>query len=76
MNKPHICLNKNCLICDNRCPNYYKESKLYCDRCGEMILPGEEYIENIYGDVSHLDCCYGMKDVLKWIGWDIKMIDD
>lgn len=62
---------------DPRCPNYIpKESNIYCSYCGEGIVDGEEYIENLGGEYRHYECFYGMKDLLGWLGIDIKSMED
>lgn len=59
--------------CDSRCPNYMPpKAAYYCSICGEGIYEGEEYIENNDGDYRHYDCFYGMRDLLEWLGYEIK----
>lgn len=62
---------------DNRCPNY-KPSRAnhYCSACGEGIYEGEEYIANDNGEFRHYECFYGMRDLLEWIGYEIKTMGD
>lgn len=60
-----------------QCPNYsHRETGLFCDICGEEISPGEEYIENKEGNYAHFDCFYTMRQLLKWLGYDIKEMKD
>ena len=60
-----------------RCP-LYKENKSthYCSICGEGILEGEEYIENENGEYRHWECFDGMRDLLEWLGYEIKTMED
>ena len=60
-----------------RCP-LYKENKSshYCSVCGDGILEGEEYIVNEDGEYRHLDCFCGMRDLLEWLGYEIKTMED
>ena len=73
----------SCDICgrvsghDLRCPNYSPQKKLYyCSSCGEAIFNGEEYIENLNGEYRHSDCFHGIKDLLKWLGYEIKIMEN
>ncbi len=43
--------------------------------CGEGIYDGEEYIENQNGEYRHYECFYGMKDLLEWLGYNIKTME-
>ena len=60
-----------------RCP-LYKENKSthYCSICGEGILEGEEYIENENGEYRHWECFDGMRDLLEWLGYEIKTMEE
>ena len=60
-----------------RCP-LYKENKSshYCSVCGDGILEGEEYIENENGEYRHWECFDGMRDLLEWLGYEIKTMED
>ena len=63
--------------CPSRCPNYVPPKvKCYCSICGEWIYDGEEYIENDDGDCRHYDCFYGMRNLLEWLGYEIKTMED
>lgn len=65
------------LIHDKRCPNYEQPKALHsCDYCGEGIYDGEEYIVNDNGDYRHYDCFYGIKDLLEWLGYEIKTMNE
>lgn len=65
-----ICLKA---VCPPGCPNYeYPQTDIYCDVCGNGIYDGEEYIENSDGDCRHYECFYGMKDLLEWLGYEIR----
>lgn len=71
-----------CKICgklighDCRCP-YYISPKVshYCSFCGDGIYEGKEYIENLDGEYRHYDCFTGIRDLLEWLGFDIKMMN-
>ena len=60
-----------------RCP-LYKENKSYhyCSVCGDGILEGEEYIENENGEYRHWECFDGMRDLLEWLGYEIKTMEE
>ena len=62
---------------DPRCP-YYTSPKAnhYCSACGEGIYSGENYIENDNGEYRHYECFYGMRELLEWLGYDIKTMED
>lgn len=62
---------------DCRCP-YYKPPKAshYCYSCGEGIYDGEKYVENLDGEYRHYECFHGMRDLLEWLGFDIKTMED
>lgn len=69
-----ICRNTPCYF---RCPNYSNKKPIcYCSSCGEGIYEGEEYIENSDGEYRHYDCFYGMRDLLEWLGYEIKTMED
>lgn len=61
----------------SRCP-YYSPSKpvCYCSACGEGIYEGEEYIDNNNGEYRHYDCFHGMRDLLEWLGYEVKTMED
>lgn len=60
-----------------RCPNYKQpKASHYCSYCGEGIYDGEEYIENLNGEYRHCDCCYGVKDLLEWMGYEVKTMEE
>lgn len=58
---------------DSRCP-LAPEPKFdyYCSSCGEGIYEGEKYIENDDGEYIHLDCIDYVKDLIKFLGYEIK----
>lgn len=63
-------------ICPPGCPNYEEPTFLKrCDICKEGIFNGEEYIENDDGDCRHYDCFQGVKDMLQWLGYEIKKME-
>jgi len=62
---------------DPRCPYYApKKSSHRCSICGQEILSGEDYIENDNGEFRHYECFYGMRELLGWLGYDIKTMED
>lgn len=71
-----------CSICHNdpcscRCPNYIPpKASYYCYICGEGIYDGEEYIENDNGEFRHYDCFHGIRDLLEWLGYEVKTMED
>lgn len=64
--------------CHPRCPNYSNPEKAihYCSVCGEGIYKGEEYIRNDDGEYRHWECFYGMRDLLEWLGYEIKTMEE
>lgn len=59
-----------------RCPNYTpQKASYYCSACGDGIYDGEEYIENLDGEYRHYECFHGMRELLEWLGFDIKMMN-
>lgn len=67
------CRNNPCL---RRCPNYRaRPSRHYCSVCDEGIEDGEEYISNDDGDEAHLECLKGMKHLLGWLGYEVKIME-
>ena len=59
--------------CPKGCPNYLPpKSIVSCDICGEGIYDGEEYIENLDGYKIHFDCIQGIRQLLNWLGYDVK----
>lgn len=68
-----ICLHTPC---DPKCPNYSPiDTHVHCDICGELIEVGDEYLENINGNAAHLDCFYNIRNLLDWLGEDIKVME-
>lgn len=63
--------------CDARCPNYIPpKAKHYCSICDEGIYEGEEYIENDIGEYAHWECVNHGRNLAKWLGYEIKTIED
>ena len=62
------------------CPEYEDMKKYfsnhYCSICNEGILVGEEYIENDYGDYAHWECVDYARDLVKFLGYDVKEMED
>lgn len=72
-----------CEICgrsvghDFRCPYYIPpKASHYCSLCDDGIYDGEEYIENQDGEYRHYECFHGMRELLEWLGFDIKTMED
>lgn len=62
---------------DPRCPNYNTpKSSYYCSICDEPILENEEYIVNDDGDYRHYECFRGMRDLLEWLGFEVKKMSE
>lgn len=60
---------------DYRCPNYIPpRTRHYCSICGECICDGEEYIENYVGDYVHLECICDVEWLIRWLGYEVKII--
>lgn len=58
---------------DYRCPNYIPpRTRHYCSICGECICDGEEYIENSDGEIRHCDCFCEVKELVEWLGYEVK----
>ncbi len=47
----------------------------YCSSCGEEIYDGEEYIENLDGEYRHYDCIGRMRELIQWLGSEIKTME-
>lgn len=63
--------------CHPRCPDYSPhKSSHYCSLCGDGICKGEEYVKNLDGEYRHYDCFYGMRDLLEWLGYEIKTYNE
>lgn len=62
---------------DPRCP-YYEPPKAshHCSACGEGIYSGQDYIQNDNGEFRHYECFYGIRELLTWLGYDIKTMGD
>lgn len=59
------------------CPNYIPpKAKINCSVCGDGIYEGEDYIENEVGDCRHFECFHGLKDLLEWLGYEVKTMED
>ena len=70
----NICLKNPC---DYRCPNYSPTHiRIYCCECGEEILIGDQYIENDNGEYKHFDCVCRICDLLNWLGYEIKNMEE
>lgn len=60
-----------------RCPNYEPPKAYhYCSICGDGIYDGEEYIENQDEECIHYECVQGIRQLLEWLGYEIKTMED
>ena len=60
-----------------QCPNFVpQKASRYCSICNYGILDGEEYIENDVGEHAHWDCFSGTKDLLDFLGYRIRIMED
>ena len=63
--------------CISRCPNVYPHKYVeICSVCGDGIYDGEEYIENDCGDYAHWECVYYGRDLVKFLGYEIKEMEE
>ena len=63
--------------CHSRCPNYEPpKASHYCSICGEGIYDGEDYIENQDGEYIHYECVQGIRQLLEWLGNEIKTMEE
>lgn len=62
---------------DYHCPNFSpRKTGCYCSICGEEIIDGEEFLENIDGETIHFDCVQSIRSLLEWIGYEIKTMEE
>jgi hypothetical protein len=63
--------------CNIKCPNYQPpKAKHYCSFCEDGIYDGEEYIVNNDNEYRHYECFYNTKDMLKWLGHEVKNMEN
>ena len=63
--------------CHPQCPNYMpSKASHYCSICGDGIYDGEEYIENLDGEYRHYDCFHGLRELLDWLGYEVKTMEE
>lgn len=72
-----MCSICNQTPCNIRCPNYSSEKVgHYCSICNEGIENGEEYIVNDIGKYAHWECIDYGRNLAKWLGYEIKVMED
>ena len=60
-----------------QCPLYEPpKATHYCSICQEGIYNGEEYIVNDDGEYAHWDCIDYGRDLVKWLGYEIKEMEE
>lgn len=60
-----------------QCPSYVlAKTTYYCSICSEGIYDGEDYIENNDGEFAHWDCFSGTRDLVEWLGFEVKTMED
>lgn len=70
-----LCLKTPCI--DPRCPGYIPpRAKCHCSFCGEGIIDGDEYIENENGEYRHYECFSDLRELLEWLGYEIRTMED
>ena len=63
--------------CNCHCPNYITpKASRYCSICNEGILNGEEYIENDVNEYAHWECVDYGRDLVEFLGYDIKTMEE
>lgn len=63
--------------CPSSCPNYIpSKTTYYCSICNEGIYDGEEYIVNHNGEYAHWECVNYAKELAKFLGYEIKEMED
>lgn len=71
-------MNPTCEYCGQLhhipgCPNYEEsEPKYKCSICGYGINIGDEYIVNANKEYAHLECVDHVKDLAKFLGYEIE----
>ena len=59
------------------CPLAHEpKSNHYCFICGNGIYDGEDYIENDDGEYAHWECVDYARDLAKFLGYEIKEMED
>lgn len=61
----------------SKCPLYRALKTSYCcSICNEGIENGEEYIINDIGKYAHWECVDYGRNLAKWLGYEIKVMED
>lgn len=58
------------------CIHQDQKTNAYCAFCGYGILEGEEYVENQDGEYIHFECIRGIRQLLEWLGYQVKERQD
>lgn len=61
------------------CPEYNGKpprGMLKCCVCEEGIFEGDKYITNDNGESRHFDCYDNMHELLSWLGYQVKVMED
>ena len=60
-----------------RCPSYESpKASHYCSICQEGIFNGEKYLENDCGEYAHWECVDYGRDLAKWLGHEIRIMEN
>ena len=63
--------------CHPRCPNANEPIAVEnCSICDEGIYGREEYIENDVGEYAHWECVDYGRDLAKFLGYEIKIMEE
>ena len=72
-----MCSECRSIPCVPRCPNYIPpKTRYYCTICRECIQNGEDYIVNDSGNYAHWECVNYPRDLVKFLGYKIKEMEN